>query len=139
MKKTTITLFLFFLFAFQISMAQTSEPANLLAQEPKVVFGFFEGTAVAGYVDKGGFLNFTGPNASFTSGKSKLLLGMLPSLRFKEDKSKVKNSFVMPTLGIGLTYSYKKFAVQVPLYYNAKTATADGKWNLGIGIGIKLK
>lgn len=60
-------------------------------------------------------------------------------LRFKEDKSEVKNSFVMPTLGIGITYSYRKLALQIPLYYNAKTATADGKWNVGIGMVIKLK
>ncbi|MBA9074978.1 hypothetical protein GGR22_003155 [Flavobacterium gossypii] len=139
MKKITLSLFLVILFATQIAMAQTIEPAHPVPQESKVTFGFFEGTVAAGYVDKGGFLNFTGPNVSFTSGKSKLLLGMLPSLRFKEDKSQVKNSFVMPTLGIGLTYSYKKLALQIPLYYNAKTTTADGKWNVGIGVGIKLK
>ncbi|MCY1486001.1 hypothetical protein D3C87_205060 [compost metagenome] len=139
MKKITLSLFLFILFATQIAMAQTNEPTHPVTKESKVAFGFFEGTVVAGYVDKGGFLNFTGPNVSLTSGKSKLLLGMLPSLRFKEDKSQVKNSFVMPTLGMGLTYSYKKLALQVPLYYNAKTSTADGKWNMGIGVGIKLK
>jgi len=139
MKKITLSLFLVILFATQIAMAQMIETVHPIPKESKVTFGFFEGTVVAGYVDKGGFLNFTGPNVSFTSGKSKLLLGMLPSLRFKEDKSQVKNSFVMPTLGMGLTYSYKKLALQVPLYYNAKTSTANGKWNVGIGVGIKLK
>lgn len=139
MKKITLSLFLLVLFATQIAIAQTIETAHPVPKESKVTFGFFEGTVIAGYVDKGGFLNFTGPNVSLTSGKSKLLLGMLPSLRFKEDKSQVKNSFVMPTLGMGLTYSYKKLALQVPLYYNAKTSTADGKWNVGIGVGIKLK
>lgn len=139
MKKITLSSFLFILFATQIAMAQTNEPTHPATKESKVAFGFFEGTVAAGYVDKGGFLNFTGPNVSLTSGKSKLLLGMLPSLRFKEDKSQVKNSFIMPTLGMGLTYSYKKLALQIPLYYNAKTSTVDGKWNMGIGVGIKLK
>lgn len=138
MKKTTIGLFLLTSFITTVSIAQTIETTTA-TKESKISFAFFEGTAVAGYVDKGGFFNFTGPNVNLTSGKSKLLLGMLPSLRFKEDKSEVKNSFVMPTLGMGLTYSYKKLAFQIPLYYNAKTATADGKWNVGIGMGIKLK
>lgn len=138
MKKITLSLCLLVLFSSQIAKAQTTETSST-APDPKMTFSFFEGTVVAGYVDQGGFLNFTGPNVSLTSGKSKLLLGMLPSLRFKEDKSQVKNSFVMPTLGLGLTYSYRKLAVQIPLYYNAKTATADGKWNVGIGVGIKLK
>lgn len=137
MKKTTIELFLLTSIA-ATSMAQTIETTTV-SKESKISFAFFEGTAVVGYVDKGDFLNFTGPNVSLTSGKSKLLLGMLPSLRFKEDKSAVKNSFVMPTLGMGLTYSYKKLAFQIPLYYNAKTATADGKRNVGIGMGVKLK
>lgn len=138
MKKTTIRHCLLTSFITTLSIAQTIETATI-PKESKISFAFFEGTALAGYVDKGGFLNFTGPNLSITSGKSKLLLGMLPSLRFKEDKSEVKNSFVMPTLGIGITYSYRKLAFQIPLYYNAKTATADGKWNVGIGMGIKLK
>lgn len=108
-------------------------------QKEHISFGFFEGTLVAGYVDQGAFLNFTGPNVSYTSGKTKVLAGMLPSLRFKEDKATVKNSFVTPTLGIGITYSYQKFAVQVPFYYNTKMATVDGRWNIGVGIGFKLK
>lgn len=116
------------------SNAQTATP-----QKEHISFGFFEGTVVAGYADKGAFLNFTGPNGSYTFGKSKVLVGMLPSLRFKEDRAAVKNSFVTHTLGMGITYSYQKFAVQVPFYYNTKTATVDGRWNIGVGIGFKLK
>lgn len=139
MKKITIALLLFASFAFQKSFAQTNAPIIEDSKKEKVTFCFFDGMIVAGYVDKGAYLNFTGPNVSYTSGKSKVLVGMLPSLRFKEDKAAVKNAFVTPTLGMGITYSYKKFAVQVPFYYNAKTSTVDGKWNVGIGIGLKLK
>ncbi len=68
----------------------------------------------------------------------KIIFGMLPSLRFKEDNSKIKNSFIIPILGIGFTYCYKKFAMQVPLYYEPKTAVNNGRWIVGIGVGMKL-
>ena len=107
------------------------------AQE-KVNAAFYDGIVVGGYVNDGGYLNFTGPNINATYGESKFILGMLPSVRFKEDKGATKNSFVFPTLGFGFTYSYKALALQIPFYYNAKTATEDGKWNVGIGIGLRL-
>ncbi len=68
----------------------------------------------------------------------KIIFGMLPSLRFKEDNSKIKNSFIIPILGIGFTYCYKKFAMQVPLYYEPKTAVNNGRWIVGIGVRMKL-
>lgn len=129
------TLFLLFSFAF----LQVSAQENKVETAPKLQFSLYDGAAVAGYADGGGFLNFTGPNVSWANGKSKLLLGMLPSLRFKEDNKEPKNAFVTPTLGAGITYCYKHFALQLPAYYNAKTSTADGKWKLGIGIGYRLK
>ena len=106
--------------------------------QDKIGFALFDGIAVVGYVDQGAFMNFTGPNVSLTSKHSKYILGMLPSLRFKEDTNTPKNSFITPNLGVGLTYSYKLLAVQVPLYYNAKTATTNGNWNVGIGVGMRL-
>ena len=108
------------------------------AQESKIDFTLFDGVVVVGYVDEGGFLNFTGPNVSLTSNNSKFILGMLPSLRFKEDTGSPKNAFVTPNLGVGLSCIYKSFVVQVPLYYNAKTATNNGEWNFGLGIGLRL-
>jgi len=101
---------------------------------------FFDGIAVAGYVDHGAFINFTGPNISFKSKNLKLILGMLPSLRIKEDRSEgTKNSAITPNLGAGLTAVYKKFALQLPIYYNTKTATQNGTWKIGIGIGYSFK
>lgn len=118
--------------------AQETKPETAKST-PSIKVNPFDGIIIAGYVDNGAFLNFTGPNISLTYKKSKILLGMLPSLRYKEDNSIFKNSPITPSLGFGLTYSYKKIALQLPIYYNAKTATANGRWNLGIGIGMRLK
>lgn len=110
----------------------------LYAQEPKVKISVFDGVVMAGYVDNGGFSNFTGPNISATYKNSKFIFGMLPSLRLKKDNSTPKNSFVTPNLGIGFTYCYKLFAIQIPLYYNTKTATENGNWQIGLGLGLRL-
>lgn len=60
---------------------------------PKVKASFFDGIVVAGYVDHGAFINFTGPNVNFSHKGLKLIAGMLPSLRIKEDRSPgTKNS-----------------------------------------------
>lgn len=99
---------------------------------------FFDGSVVAGYVDNGAYLNFTGPNISWQKGRSKLLIGMLPSLRYKVDQGATVNARVYPALGAGLTYSYQRIVFQVPLYYNPKTATTNGNWQIGCGLGIKL-
>ena len=44
---------------------------------------------------------------------------ILPSVRFKEDNGITKNALVTPSLGIGITYTYKLLAVQIPFYYNS--------------------
>lgn len=106
----------------------------------KIKVSFFDGIAVAGYVDHGAFINFTGPNVSLTHQNIKFVLGMLPSLRIKEDRSSgTKNSPIMPTLGAGLTMVYKKIALQIPAYYNTKTADQNGSWKIGIGLGYSFR
>ena len=100
---------------------------------------FYEGIIVGGYVDNGAYVNFTGPNIKWQKFKSTFSIGMLPSLRFKKDKSITTNSFITPSLGIGITYIYKSLAIQVPLYYNGKNSTQNGNWQLGIGLGYRLK
>jgi len=111
---------------------------SLKSQTEKVKLTLYEGIAVAGYVDQGAFLNFTGPNISIAVRKTKIMLGMLPSLRFKQDLSAIKNAFVTPNLGAGLTVTYKFLALQVPMYYNAKTSSKNGSWHIGVGVGLKL-
>lgn len=109
-------------------------------KDSKLDVSFFDGIAVAGYVDHGAFLNFTGPNVNFTHKNTKLMIGMLPSLRIKQDQSSgTKNSTIMPTLGIGFAVVYKKIALQIPFYYNTKTSTDNGSWKVGLGIGYKFK
>lgn len=110
----------------------------IYAQESKVNMSVFDGVVLVGYVDRGGFSNFTGPNINVVYKNSKFILGALPSLRFKRDNSTPKNSFVTPNLGIGFTYCYKLIAVQIPLYYNAKTETVNGNWQIGFGFGLRL-
>jgi hypothetical protein len=118
----------FFLFIFISVHGQTTKPT----------FALWDGALVMGYVDQGGFLNFTGPNVSLSKGHSKWMLGMLPSLRFKEDPSTPHNAPIFPSLGSGLTYSYKLLVVQVPMYYNPKTLTANGRWSMGLGLGLRF-
>lgn len=70
-----------------------------------------------------------------------ILLGLLPSLRIKKDKvapGATRNAALTPNLGVGLTAAFRHLALQVPIYYNAKTAVKNGKWNPGLGIGYKF-
>ncbi len=137
--KLTLLLFILILSTFHTNAQETKPSETKTETTPGVKFRPFDGIFILGYVDNGVFLNFTGPNISYTCKSSKIILGMLPSLRYKEDRGAYKNSPITPNLGVGLTYCYKKFAIQVPLYYNTKTATSNGKWNIGIGIGMRLK
>ena len=101
----------------------------------------FDGTIVAGYVDHGAFINCTGPSIKFSKKPYTVLLGLLPSLRIKEDRVAAgapKNAALTPNLGFGLTTAFRHIALQVPLYYNPKTAVKNGEWNVGVGLGYKF-
>jgi len=101
----------------------------------------FDGTLVAGYVDHGGYINFVGPNVKFSKKPFSISAGLLPSLRIKEDKvtpGTTKNSLVTPNLGFGLTAVIHHLAIQLPFYYNTKTAAKNGEWNVGAGLGYKF-
>ncbi|MEN9371134.1 MAG: hypothetical protein RLZZ64_209 [Bacteroidota bacterium] len=112
--------------------------SSLYAQVDKVKPVIFDGVIHAGYVNNGGYINFSGPSLSIAHKNSKFMFGMLPSLRFKQDKGVTKNATVFPTLGFGLTYGYKFLSFQLPLYYNPKTTTSNGSWHLGFGIGYRI-
>lgn len=101
----------------------------------------WDGLVVAGYVDKGAFVNFGGPAVKFSKKPYSIALGMLPSLKIKEDRvagGAGKNSVVTPSLGVGISLSYGHLALQVPFYYNTKTAAGNGRWVTGIGAGYKF-
>ncbi len=114
---------------------------QLGAQQTKPSVKMWDGMAVAGYVNQGGFLNFGGPTVKFVTKPWSIGFGILPTMRFKEDKvakGATKNSIMTPTAGLGFTFAYKHFLTQVPFYYNSKTATTDGKWQVGVGIGYRF-
>jgi hypothetical protein len=113
---------------------------NSFSQDKKISASLWDGVAVAGYCDEGAFVNFGGPSIKYISKPVSIGFGVLPSMQIKEDKTNTvaKNSIVMPTLGFGLTFAYKHLALQVPFYYNAKTATVNGEWKPGLGIGYKF-
>jgi len=118
--------------------------SSINAQTPpktKATMVAWDGMIVAGYVNDGGFINFGGPSLKLIKKPWSFGIGFLPSLRIKEDNvaaGSKKNSAVMPAAGFGFTLLYKHLVLQVPFYYNAKTATSNGKWHPGIGIGYKL-
>ena len=111
---------------------------NLQAQATKVTSSLFSGTVVIGYIDNGAFVNLLGPNIKFAQGNLEASLGLLPSLKLKKDNNIPKNSFITPSLGFGATLERKRFVVQLPLYYSNKTATQNGRWNLGFGLGFNI-
>jgi hypothetical protein len=101
----------------------------------------FEGIIVTGYVDHGGYLNCTGPSIKMTKKPYTLFLGLLPSLKIKEDKvaaGTTRNSVLTPFLGFGFTAAFHHLAVQLPVYYTNKNAAQDGRWKIGAGLGYKF-
>jgi len=136
MKKIILISTLFVM--LMISDLFSQDNSNITEKDTKIRVSAIDGVLVAGYVDGGGYTNFTGPNINLTIGHSRYLISALPSLRYKNDTSEPRNAFVTPTLGLGFTYSYRAFAIQLPLYYNPKTSTENGSWHMGIGLGLRL-
>jgi hypothetical protein len=122
-----------------IGFITISNAQEVLEKNVSITAG--EGIIVIGYVDNGAYINFTGPSLKLIHKPYVAWLGVLPSLRIKEDNVPAgakKNSVLTPSLGFGLTFAYKHLAIQIPMYYNGKTTTTDGKWNPGIGLGFKF-
>jgi len=125
---------------FALSASKVYSQTNS-ASGPALKPALWDGVIVAGYVDNGAYLNFSGPNIKYSRKPVILAVGMLPSLRIKEDKvaeGSPANSTITPSLGFGLTASYKHLAVQIPVYYTNKTAAKDGRWHPGFGLGYKF-
>ena len=114
---------------------------NTVNAQVKKSATLWDGMVVAGFVNDGAFINFGRPSIKLLKKPWSFGFGLLPTLRIKEDrvaKTATKNSSVTPTSGVGVTVVYKHFVAQVPFYYNAKTAAADGKWNVGFGLGYRF-
>lgn len=130
---------LLFFILLSIQFLSHGQPSNQIPIPSKDIYMIpYWGTILGGYVDQGAYVNFAGPSLGYSFGKSQILIGMLPSLRFKKDPGTIKNSMVTPSLGFGITYTFKSLAFQVPIYYTNKTSTTNGHWNLGVGLGLKL-
>ena len=127
-----------FLILLQVWISGNITLSSCQAQGTTVTPKWAEGIVVAGYFDHGAYLNFAGPGVKFSHRSVTLMAGMLPSLRFRKDEGSPRQASVTPTLGFGPTIIYRKLALKFPLYYNAKTNAADGKWKVGVGVGIKL-
>lgn len=106
---------------FHLLGTSISEELLVHAQKEKLELAWYDGSVLSGNVNQGGFLNFTGPTINATIKKSTFILGMLPSLRFKQDGMAPKNALMSPSLGMWITYICKIWALQAPFYYNAKT------------------
>lgn len=107
----------------------------------KASFSAWDGMIVAGYVNQGSYVNFGGPSIRLVKKPWSAGFGILPTMRIKEDKvakGAPKNSAIIPTAGFGFTFGYRHLVVQVPFYYNSKTATGNGHWNPGVGLGFKF-
>jgi hypothetical protein len=107
----------------------------------KIAIAAWDGMIVAGYVDKGSYINFGGPSIKFIRKPLHFGFGILPTMRIKEDKvakGVTKNSAITPTAGFGFTLGYKHLVLQVPFYYNNKSTVSNGKWNPGVGVGYKF-
>jgi hypothetical protein len=129
--KTVCTLLIAFVYLSTHAQNSTAKASIVL----------WDGMVVGGYVNNGCYVNFGGPSLKLNKKPFSFGFGILPTMRIKEDKvakGAMKNSIVTPTAGFGFTVVYKHVAVQVPFYYNPKTATANGRWYPGIGIGYKL-
>ncbi|RZM04607.1 MAG: hypothetical protein EOO88_55915 [Pedobacter sp.] len=101
----------------------------------------FDGVIVSGYVDQGAFINCIGPSVKINKKAYTVLLGLLPSMRIKADKvaaGATKNTALAPGLGFGVTAVHRHIALQLPFYYNPKTAAKNGKWHPGFGLGYKF-
>lgn len=112
-----------------------------LGQEAKLKTSVFEGVLVGGYTDSGVYLNCTGPAVKYQAKSVSVMLGLLPTLKFKKEQTvgdAPKNSLMTPTLGFGITAVFRHFAIQLPAFYSPKTSTDDGKWKPGIGVGYRF-
>ncbi|QNL49690.1 hypothetical protein H8S90_23725 [Olivibacter sp. SDN3] len=114
---------------------------NAKAQSDKVQASLFDGILVAGYADEGAYLNCTGPAVKYIHKSFSVMIGLLPTLKIKKDRvedNATRNALITPTLGFGMTVSYRHFVVQIPAFYTNKTNVENGRWNPGVGVGYKF-
>jgi hypothetical protein len=126
MKKYTV-ISLGFLFLQLHSFAQLGN------NPPKTSFTV-EGQVAVTTSGEGVYLNFGGPCMKYSFKKIAFSIGMLPSLRFEQDKPR---HFVTPILGAGLQVYFlkdRRFIASFPCYYISTKTT----WKVTAGLGYLL-
>ncbi len=124
MKKILTSFFLVLTFYFVVAQDSSSTK--------KVVHvSTFSGQAMLSHDGDAFYLNFGGPSVMANFGKIKIMIGMFPSLRIKEDPVR---STLTPILGTGPTLQYKKLLLGFPFYYIA----ASNVWKMSAGLGYKF-
>jgi hypothetical protein len=123
MKRVTIVSYFFLAFNNHL-------PAQETITSKKTSFAVEGQVAVTTSVE-GFYLNFGGPCIKYSFRKIAFSIGMMPSLRFEQDKPR---PYVTPILGGGLQVYFlknKRFIASFPCYYiSTKTS-----WRVTAGIG----
>ncbi|MFN3951033.1 MAG: hypothetical protein ACK4KT_01370 [Thermaurantimonas sp.] len=128
MKGISLQIFISFMFICSVRGQSKRSSASI-----------YDGIAVVGVLPNGGFLNFTGPNVNIDFGRERIVIGMLPSLRYvRDDNGPTRNALIVPNLGTGITYTKDWAAAQCAFYYDNKNDTQNGRWRIGFGVGVRL-
>ncbi len=78
------------------------------------------------------FVNFGGPAVRVRYKKVSFAWVTAPTLRFWEDAPR---PFIIPTVGTGFEFTYKRFGIGFPFFYNA----AKNEWTPTAGLVYKFK
>lgn len=74
---------------------------------------------------RGEYLTFGGPGLTFKRKKSGLFIGLLPAIKMDHSTFAFR-----PSVGGGIRYNYKNFAVMAPVAY-----FDQGRWEIAFGLG----
>lgn len=120
--------FIVFLVFSQMLYAQTETQKQTPALQSD--WGF-DGQFMVSTDGKYTFANFGGPSMSLNVKKLRFSVGMYPSVRYYDATGRPD---ILPSLGFGFMFNYKKLVLGVPFYY----INEENKVVASFGIGIKL-
>ena len=80
------------------------------------------------------YLTLGGPGISYGNAKYEISLRLLPAIRYQnQQEAQEASSRLIPVVGGGLQWRYRKWILSAPLGYFAK-----GKWEWALGIAYVL-
>jgi len=86
--------------------------------------GMLNGFTRVNLSSKAVYFTFGGPGLRYKRSKMTYFLGLLPSIRMRDDEA-------IPSVGGGFQMVYKQIALTFPSFYYAK-----GKWEFATGLGV---